>query len=367
MYDKMNIITASDNNGVDMMAVAMYSVAKNNQHVPIKFLVIHTDISIKNQQRLKRIPDAFKNISVEFASAEKEKFSGVEVTNRNVSMPAYYRYLAPDILASEKRALYVDIDMLCLGSLDSLYRTNLGKNYVGAVEDYFISRTSDYPGFKAGIGLKDDDIYINSGLLLMNLELMRSSGVMEDFWQKIKEKSKIIPKKFNIFADQTVANLAFKNNIYVLDGRYNVLTTAMKYIKPKDVVIAHFTGQSKPFTYRDDATTPYHDEYYKYYNECMAIIGENDGLFIKSIIKKLGAETSNAVDQLVSARQIAKDKSHHVEELLDELDHIKKQLQESQQEADIAKGHLRSIQRSTSWRITRPLRLLGRIKPSPKQ
>lgn len=363
----MNIITASDNNGVDMMAVAMYSVAKNNRRLPIKFIVIHTDISKKNQQRLAGISKAFKNVSVELVSAEEKKFSGVEVTNRNVSMPAYYRYLAPDILVNEARALYVDIDMLCLGSLDSLYNTDIGKNYVGAVEDYFISKTTDYPGFKVGIGLKEEDIYINSGLLLMNLEQMRSSGVMEDFWRMIKEKSKIIPKKFNIFADQTVANLAFKNNIYVLDSKYNVLTTAMKYTKPKDVVIAHFTGQSKPFTYRDEDTAPYHDEYYKYYNECMAVIGENDGLLIRNIMKKLGSETTNATSQLSSAQQTAKDKSHHVEELLEELDRTKRQLRNSQQEAEVAKGHLLAVQHSTSWRVTKPLRALGRIKLPSKE
>lgn len=350
---------SSDDRGVDMMLVAMFSVIKNNQDDNLRFYIVHTDISRENQSRINTLAKNFRNVEITFILADAKMFENVELTNETVSMPAYYRYVAPTFLLKEDRILYMDIDVMCLSSLYELYNTKLDGYYLGAVEDYFVSKTDDYPGFKNGIGFAKADKYANSGLQLMNLSLMRESGIMDVFWYNLRHKSEIIPAQFNVFADQTVMNITFKDKIKFLPSKYNVLTTAMKYTKQKDAAIVHFAGPDKPFTYRDRYSAVYDDIYYDLYRECMDIVGDHDNLMIKNTIRRLGTETTSAISKLSGAQQLARDKTNHVEELSKQLDLVSK-------EAEQLRGELRSIRGSVSWKITKPLRLLAHQKNRQK-
>lgn len=353
---------ASDNNGVDMMLVAMYSVIKNNFNYSVNFNIVHTDINDKNQARLRSLAGISSRVTVNLLLADKKMFEDVELTNNTVSMPAYYRYLAPSLLSREDRVLYMDIDMMCISDLGGLYETNLSKYHIGAIEDYFVSKTDDYPGFKKGIGFGSDDMYANSGLLLMNLSKMREDNIMPTFWDNIRRKADIIPAPYNIFADQTVMNITFKNKIKFLSNKYNVLTTALKYTKQKEVAIVHFAGPDKPFTYRDEYSAKYDDIYYDYYDECMAIVGGNGNLMIKNTIKRLGKETTEAITRKVEIEQLARDKASHVEELANELGDLNSKYEVLSAELNEVNDRLRAITSSFSWKITKPLRVLSRIK-----
>lgn len=350
----MNILLCSDNNGVDMLLVAMYSVIKNNANVDLDFFIAHVDIDAEGQRRISTVVDKFKKAKVNFIRVDSSFFKGVELTNKAVSMPAYYRYLAPEILPKQEKVLYMDIDMLCIGSLSELYDTTMEGYYLAAVEDYFVSRTDDYPGFKKGIGFASNEKYANSGLLLMNLAKMRQDMIMERFWHNIHHKNQIIPAKFNIFADQTVTNLTFKGKIKFVSAKYNVLTTAMKYTKPKTVTIAHFAGPDKPFTYRDEYSAVYNDLYYEYYNECMTTVGDSSNRMIKNTLKRLGREATDATRRADAAERLARDKTHHVLELAEELENTRIQLK------DLKRDH-NAVVNSLSWKITKPLRRIARM------
>lgn len=358
----MNIIMASDDRGVDMMLVAVYSIIKNNVGNNLFFYIIHTDLSSDSQARIRKLVMNFKDrVTVKLVLVDKDFFNNIELTNETVSMPAYYRYLAPIVIPGESRVLYMDIDMMCIGPLKSLYDTNLDNYYIGAVEDYFVSQTDDYPGFKQAIGFKKTDKYANSGLQLMNLSKIRQDSMMEVFWKNIHRKSDLIPDPFNIFADQTVMNITFKNKIKFLDKKYNVLTTALKYTKHKNAIIVHFAGPDKPFTYRDSYSAKYNDIYYDYYNECMNIVGSNGNEMIKNTIRRLGKETTDAIRCYRDIEQLAKDKANHVDELYDRLKKNQRERKVEKERIEKLEKALRDIENSHSWRLTYPLRRAVKI------
>lgn len=364
----MNIIMASDDRGIDMMLVAIYSVIKNNSDFKLCFYIVHTDLSDMSQNRIRRLSKKFSSrVTIQFVTANKNLFKNIELTNNEVTMPAYYRYLAPDILRKEDKVLYMDIDMMCIDSLKQLYDINLDGYYVAAVEDYFVSRSDDYPGFKEAIGFAPNDKYANSGLQLMNLSKMRQDGIMSKFWKNIHHKSDIIPAPFNIFADQTVMNITFKNKIKFISEEYNVMTTALKYTKQKKATVVHFTGPSKPFTYRDQYSAKYNDIYYDYYDECMGIAGSNKNAMIKNAIRRLGNETSETIKRYKDVEQIVRDKTNHVTELNTEIEKYQIKLKNAEEKLSNASMKLedsaRAIQgyeASRSWRVTYPLRLIGK-------
>lgn len=295
---KLNIIFAVDNNGFEMMAVALYSVIKNNLKHELNFYVLHQNISEENNSRLKKFEKKFSNVRIELITVNEERFKNTEINNIYVTTEAYFRYLAPEVLRNETKALYMDFDMLCLADIKGLYNTELGDYYIGATTDYVVENDPTYSNFKEGIGFNTGQKYANSGLQLMDLEKLRNSGIMNTFWSNLQNKNKIIPQEFNFFADQTVMNITFKGKIKFLDAKNNVFTTVLREMKQKNPVIVHFTGLFKPLTYRNEYTAIYDDMYYTYYRECMDIIGENNGTLLKNILKKLSQEAGDTPQKL---------------------------------------------------------------------
>lgn len=299
----MNIVFAVDNNGFDMMATALYSVIKNNQSHELCFYVFHKSISNTNTARLKKLERKFSNVTISTVPINEGRFVDVQVSNKNVTTEAFFRYLAPEFLKKEARALYLDFDMLCLADLGGLYETELEANYLGAVADYVVEHNPNFRNFKKGIGYDDSDTYANSGLLLFNLDKMRDSGVMDEFWKNVHNKNKIIAKEFNIFADQTVMNLTFKGRIKFLSPHYNTFTTVLEETRQKNPAIVHFTGPYKPLTYRNDYTAIYDEEYFAYNRECVEVIGGDESLLAKNMLKKLSKESANLTEVLEVERR----------------------------------------------------------------
>lgn len=310
----MNIVFAVNDNGFEMMAVALYSVIKNNLGHELKFYLFHKDISKTNLTRLKMFEKKFSNVTINVKLVEEKYLHNIEVTNKNVTIEAFFRYLAPEFLKGEPRALYVDYDMLCLEDISRLYILELEGNSLAAVADYVVENevTPTFIGYKKGIGFKKADTYVNSGLLLMDIDSINNDDIMERFWDNVRNKHEIIPKKYNIFADQTVLNLTFKNKIKLLDARYNVFTTVLNELKQKKPAIIHFTGSHKPLMYRDSYVSPYDDIYYDYYRECMRIIGDTGDTLVKKTLKKLN-------DEIVDYKQAIAAKDNELVDIRDRL------------------------------------------------
>lgn len=324
---KLNIVLASDDRGSNMLAIVAYSVIKNNSQNKLHFYIFHSDIAKENIVRIKRLEKQFDNVTITFTSIDKDAFEGVEVTNENVSMPAYYRYLAPKLLPQkEDRVLCLDFDMLCLGDIEELYTTNLGDNYLGAVADYVVENDPFYRNFKPGIGFSEADTYINSGLLLMNLESIRKTNVMDVFWKNVRNKNKLIPSEFNVFADQTVTNVTFRGKVKLLNARYNTFTTALEHTKWQDPLIIHYTGSYKPLTYRNDSTSIYDEVYYNYYIECMEIIGSDGGGFIKNTLKKLSQESIDNLEKLRLSEVLTEGRNRQLREANENIISLQKRI-----------------------------------------
>ncbi len=321
----MNLIFSSNDKGVNMMAVAIYSVIKNNQKHRLNFYIIHSNINQKNIDRLKKLQSRHRNANIKFISIDGDQLKTIKITNM-VTTEAYYRYLAPDILPkSENRVLYMDIDTLCLSDLSELYNTNLEGKCIAAVEDYAFNNSDDYRDNKAWVHSQGVKKYVNSGVLLMNLTEMRK-GIMTEFWDGIYNKPKIIPEKYNVFADQTVTNLIFKDSIKYLDKKYNVFTTALAGLNVKNPAVVHFTGFSKPLTYRDEHSAIYDEKYFMYYWETMNIVGNDGGSILKFAINSTKREAAHMLHE--TSEQLTKN-NHRLEEATRQLEEATRQLAEN--------------------------------------
>lgn len=128
---------------------------------------------------------------------------------------ASYRLLLPDLLPEYDKVMYIDCDVIVRNDLVKLYHTiDLEDNYLAAVFEAPLDFQIEH--FRS-IGCNPME-YINSGFLIMNLELMRQDNMVKKFLQASKNNNLEFP-------DQDVLNQLCKGRILGLPPYYNSIRT----------------------------------------------------------------------------------------------------------------------------------------------
>jgi lipopolysaccharide biosynthesis glycosyltransferase len=148
------------------------------------------------------------------------------------SPATYYRMALPELMPQLSRVLYLDADILVLRDLRELWETDLAGRPVGAVKDEMISRALVAKGRPAD--------YFNSGVMLIDLDLLRASGAMAKARAYMLQhyEGLLIP-------DQHSLNLALSGQWAELDPIWNVQRQLMDQIA--DPGVLHFTMPEKPW------------------------------------------------------------------------------------------------------------------------
>ena len=91
-----------------------------------------------------------------------------------------------------KKGLYLDSDIIVLGDISKLYNNDIQDNIIGACVDMSIQDVPEFLNYvENAVGI-DRAKYVNSGVLLMNLEKMREekfSSKNGTLCQRIKKKN----------------------------------------------------------------------------------------------------------------------------------------------------------------------------------
>lgn len=88
----------------------------------------------------------------------------------------WYRSFLPSLRPELDRILYLDSDTLVVGDLQPLWETNLDDAYVAAVRNLIEPALSTR---HHALGIPPEQIYFNSGVLLMNLAAMRRDHCLD--------------------------------------------------------------------------------------------------------------------------------------------------------------------------------------------
>jgi len=192
---------------------------------------------------------------------------------------ALLKFDLPNVLAHLDKVLYLDGDLIVRGDLAELYATDLTGRYLAAVVD----SGSIYYRHKYVQQVQD---YFNSGVMLLNLALMRSEGASE----------KLVEAKRNsgdsLLMDQNVFNVVFDGKVRLLPIRYNLLYVNLLRAKGKytigdinrryqtqyhsldevaeDALIVHYSSKDKPWKSFD---VPLGEEWRSYFQEIRDVCG----------------------------------------------------------------------------------------------
>lgn len=240
---KMNIVFSSDDAYARYLAVTMLSILENNtSNSKINFYVLTADISEDNQEILRSLVYKYKHGKIEFIFVNEDLFDGFPLNIKHIRKEAYFRYIIADVLTQTKKALYLDVDTLVLGDLYELWATNIDEFFIaGSHKDYF---AKEFPGYKEKIGLYEDDVYINSGVILLNLEKIREFHKVKELFDNTKKLKDIIK-----IQDQDIINITFNKGIKNISNIYNYTESDRRGAsrKNEEVIIVHFNTGNKPW------------------------------------------------------------------------------------------------------------------------
>jgi len=115
----------------------------------------------------------------------------------------YYKLYIPTILPQEaERCLFLDVDMVINADIAELYNIELSDNVIAAAEDI-----PDCILHKQRIGLSQNDLYINSGVMVCDLKKWR----MLEYSQPIFNFTRSVAAK--IQNEQDVIAMYFKDKL----------------------------------------------------------------------------------------------------------------------------------------------------------
>lgn len=171
------------------------------------------------------------------------------------SAATYYRLFLTRILPRCGRVVYCDVDVVIPGDISELFTIDMGEYSLGACFDLSLAIDDDRnPSCRYAtetLGLRRASSYFNAGVLLMDLDRMRSDGWEERLAMRVGRVSNYR------YLDQDLLNLVFEdawyplpfrwNFFYVLLANHRLYTDEQKRrfeacVKEKSWGIIHFTG-----------------------------------------------------------------------------------------------------------------------------
>jgi len=253
----LNICIAFSPNWFKYILISLFALLKTNKS-PIKVYLLSDNLSSNDFLALNKLFSNFDGCEYKYFNL-LEKFNKF-INNVNVSTKftkyTLYRLFIPYII-SETKLLYLDADTVVNGDISQFYNMNMEDYWIAGCEDTGLQRR-----YKTSIGLKENDIYINAGVCLMNLSEIRQNR-LGDKWLRL------INEKFYLAHDQDVLNITCNKHIKNVDFDYNVSLSTNVNLNTKNIKIMHYAG-NKPW---DTTQTPF-NEIWKYWeNEYLHYLG----------------------------------------------------------------------------------------------
>ncbi len=209
------IVLSSDNNYHLQLIVTIMSIIKNRvESTDYSFFLLVTDdfdlgyrTIINNMLKDHGLQEAS---FIEMGSSYDDAFIG----HPHLTKPCFYRLSLPDLL-NEDKCIYLDVDIIVKRDLSELFDLLQEDQLVAGVKaaSYYWPPDSFKERAKK-LMIPRFDSYVNSGVLVLNLSLMRKMGTASRF-------EKLLDHDWD---DQDIINSACYGNIEILPPKYNSMT-----------------------------------------------------------------------------------------------------------------------------------------------
>lgn len=245
----MNILLAPNNYYVMPTVVLLQSLFETAEE-KLEIYMIHSDLTAENIRRLERFiaghGGGFHLLKIDDSIFDKAH------TSIHITKQAYYRLLAQQVLPETvEKILYLDGDLVVTKSLKGLYEMS----FLGEDGEEKCFAVCEGPGVSQKewsvydtLQIPRSCLYFNSGVLLMNIRLLRETfdpQILLDFISRQGENLK--------YHDQDTLNALFYDKVRYADWHvYNqtvlhIQDRAEAEMRLRDAAVIHYAGSDKPW------------------------------------------------------------------------------------------------------------------------
>lgn len=229
------------------MGATIASIIDNNPDIAFTFHVFAFSISDDNRKRFKQLEGMY-GVNTHLHIIDPAVFQPFA----HISQFSYYsptiftRLLIPSTLHGiTDKVLYLDADILCVGSMAELIEMDFGSHAAIVVPD------ADETTRRRCAALQlSSQKYFNSGVMYMNIATWMSKEITEKTILAILENGKDYR-----FPDQDALNVVLEGQVQFIDRKWNFLYDLIHDLEKNnrqmraigDVAFIHFAGAVKPW------------------------------------------------------------------------------------------------------------------------
>ena len=248
----IHIACCSNEKLAPTFGVVVTSVGINVTSDDVMMYLLHNGLKRSTVKRLQKIADRY-NVGLKFLEIDLEILKDCPVDEKihygNIMM--YARLLLPSKLPNLDKVIYLDCDLVVCKDLKSLWETDVNDVAVTMAPDLLYQDKATL----SRLGINNN--YLNSGVIVMNLDYWRKHDVMKRLLAYISDKGNEL-----IYNDQDSLNAILHDERRQLPVKYNV--TPHYFLKnpdnyPKEMheeirdarinpIIFHFLGKIKPWS-----------------------------------------------------------------------------------------------------------------------
>lgn len=260
------IACAADRKYALPLAVMLRSVVANLD--PLRTLRVYlVDGGLDDVTRSRILNSLTERVSLHWIAPQRSGFIDLPLWGR-MTIATYDKLTLERWLPeSEKRALWLDCDLMAVADLTPLWEASLGGNAILASQDQFVPTVGARFGIACygELGIGPDTEYFNAGMMLIDVARWRAEDIAAralDYLSRYRRRV--------YFWDQEALNAALAGKWTRADQRWNwspradhLESSEANFISAgKSPWIVHFTGNLKPWNF-EGKSTPY-KLYYRY-------------------------------------------------------------------------------------------------------
>lgn len=265
------IFFSSDDGYAPYLATALASMMDNaSKNYNYKICVLNDGLGEEHQKKIKALEqDGF---DIQFISMREKLEPMMEKESNKLradyfTLTIYFRIFIPDMFPEYDKGIYIDSDIAVPGDISKLFEEDLEGNIIGACIDESIQDVPPLCKYiDESVGV-DHTKYINSGVLLMDLEKLREVRMGDRFLELLNTY------QFDSIApDQDYINAMCYGKIHFIDISWDAFPNN-DLPKLENPNLIHYNLFAKPWCYDNIQYEEYFWKYAKvsgYYDEIKA-------------------------------------------------------------------------------------------------
>lgn len=257
--DVIPVFFTVDDKYAPYLAVAVNSLIHNaSGDYFYKIIVIYEHLSEENKRKIKLLETDYA--AIEFGEMKQSLSCITDKPGNHLradyfTLTIFFRLFLADMFPEYDKAVYLDSDIVVPGDISEFYKYELGDNLVGAIKDNSVVDVDELGTYmEEAVGV-DRHLYVNSGILLLNMKKLREVGFAQHFLHLLTEYH------FDCVApDQDYLNAMCFGKICFLPECWDAMPT--EGVPPmENPKIIHYNLWAKPWLYDNIA---YEEYFWKY-------------------------------------------------------------------------------------------------------